>query len=138
MNYFLYLITIPVLLLFISCSKKAGGCDEEAICYTEKPDSLYIELQLSPSSPTDTLEVRFYIGNIDDGELYLTFTTTNEKEYFHMPVGQKYAAKATYNRENQSITTVDGDNISADSYTNCDIKCYDWDDVIFDLTLKED
>lgn len=122
----------------MSCGKSSGGCNEEEICYTEKPDSLYIELQLSPASPTDTLEVSFYIGNIDDGELYLTFLTTNEKEYFHMPVGQKYAAKAKYNRENQSITAVDGDRLSADSYTNCEVKCYDWDDVIFDLTLDED
>lgn len=135
MKYLFYLI--PVIYLISSCGKSSGGCDETAVCYTERPDSLYIELQLSPSSPTDTLEVSFYVGNIDDGELYLTFLTTNEKEYFHMPVGEKYAAKAKYNRDNESIIAVDGDRLSADSYTNCEVKCYDWDDVIFDLTLDE-
>lgn len=134
-----YIILIFLLAaFFISCGKHSGGCDETAVCYTDKPDSLFIELQLSPTSTSDTVEVSFYIGDIDDGELYLTFLTTNEKEYFHMAVGESYAAKAKYNRANQSITAVDGDRLRAQSYRNCDVKCYDWDDVIFDLTLKED
>lgn len=135
MKYFFYLIML--IALFISCGKHSGGCDETAICYTEKPDSLNIELQLSPLSSTDTIEVSFYKGNIDDGEVYLTFLTSNEKEYFHMPVGENYAAKAKYSRENESIIAVDGDRLRARSYTNCDTKCYDWDDVIFDLTLEK-
>lgn len=135
-----YIILLPILFLgvFISCEKTSNACDEDKTCYTEKPDSLYIELQLTQSPDNEPVEVNFYIGNVDDEELYYSFQTNNTTEYFLMPVNQRYSAEAIYKSDGVTTVAVDGDRLEADYFMNCDIKCYKWeDDLVFDLKLKE-
>lgn len=128
-----------LLLLVVSCNKwDSDDCDPDLICYTQRPDSLYIELQLSPINFDDTIEVNFYEGNIDDADPVYSFITTAEKEYFHVPVRERFSATARYKRGESHYTTVDGLFISVDSYTNCDQQCYNWDDKVFDLKLSID
>lgn len=123
--------------LLISCDKTSNSCDEDTVCYTAKPDSLYIELQLSNSPSDEPVQVNFYIGNSDDGELYYSFETNNTTEYFLMPVNQKYSAEAVYQYADITTIAVDGDRLEADYFMNCDQKCYKWDDLVFDLKLKD-
>lgn len=136
MKYLLFIFSFG-LLIISSCGKHNDGCDEDKVCYTLKPDSLYIELQLSPPPNNEFVEVEFYIGNVDDGELFLSFTTSNSLEYFHMPVGEEYSAKAYYNEGEKTTVVVEGKELKSESFENCEITCYVWDDLIFDLTLKD-
>lgn len=121
----------------MSCKKTSNACDEDKVCYTQKPDSLYIELQLSQSPSNEPVEVNFYIGNSDDGELYYSFETNNTTEYFLMSVGKSYSAEAVYQYGEITTVAVDGDLLEADYFMNCDIECYEWDDLVFDLKLKD-
>ncbi|MDX1653424.1 MAG: hypothetical protein R3277_13080 [Brumimicrobium sp.] len=135
MKNLIFLFSFGVVLL--ACKKNSDDCDPNMICYTEKPDSLYIELRLSPNPSGDPIEVRFFIGNVNDGELYHTFFTNSDREYFHMPVGQKYAAEARYKENGNTIVAVDGDRLEAEYKMNCDLKCYEWnEDLVLDLELK--
>lgn len=140
MNNIYYVFTIILFSggLLMSCNKSSDQCDENKVCYTQKPDSLYIELQLSKSPSDQPVEVNFYIGNSDDGDLYHSFLTNNTTEYFLMPVNKKYSAEAVYVDDEITTVAVDGDRLEAESYVNCDQTCYEWeDDLIFDLMLKE-
>lgn len=134
---------IIVLILFtfgiiMSCKKYSNDCDENQVCYTQKPDSLYIELWLSQSPSDKPVQVNFYIGNSDDGELYYTFETNKITEYFLMPVDQRYSAEAIYKNEEITTVAVDGNYLEVDYFMNCDQKCYEWeDDLIFDLKLED-
>jgi hypothetical protein len=135
-----YLILLPIAFfgVLMSCEKSSNACEEDKVCYTQSPDSLYIELQLTQSSDSQPVEVNFYFGNVDDGELYYSFQTNNTTEYFLMPVNEKYSAEAIYHSDGVTTVAVDGDRLETDYFMNCDIKCYKWDeDLVFDLKLKE-
>ncbi|MEX1190455.1 MAG: hypothetical protein WED10_03465 [Brumimicrobium sp.] len=135
MKYLMFLLFASTLIF--SCKKSSSSCDENKVCYTQKPDSLYIELQLSPTLDDSPIEVKFFVGNSDDGELYHSFTTYNELEYFLMPVGEKYAAEAYYTEGDVTTVAVDGERLEADYFMNCDVQCYEWEkDLILDLKLK--
>lgn len=135
---YLYVFFLAVFGFLMSCEKTSNACDENQICYTQKPDSLYIELQLSNSPSDELVQVNFYIGNSDDGELYYSFETNNTTEYFLMPVNERYSAEAIYQEPGKTTIAVDGDRLEADYFMNCDVRCYKWDeDLVFDLRLKD-
>lgn len=137
MKYFILLL-LMVFGALMSCEKTSNECDQNKTCYTAKPDSLYVELQLSESPTDEMVKVNFYIGNSDDGEVYHTFETNNTTEYFLMPVNEKYSAEAVYQYSDKTVVAVDGERLEADYFMNCDEKCYKWDeDLIFDLKLKD-
>lgn len=135
---YLIVILVAVSSTMMSCEKTSNACDENKICYTQEPDSLYIELQLSQSPSDEPVKVNFYIGNSDDGELYYSFETNNSTEYFLMPVNERYSAEAIYEEAGKTTVAVDGDRLETDYFMNCDQECYKWDeDLIFDLKLKD-
>lgn len=138
-NRIIYIAFLFVsILILASCSKgKNDICDPDEICYTDKPDELYVKLEFSNSPNSDPIEVSFYEGYLDDGDLYETFTTTNSSEYYIMPVGKRYTASAKYMDGEDAILVIDSDKLSAISYENCEETCYDWEDeIVLDLKLK--
>lgn len=135
MNYFFPILSVLVVGV-LSCGKfPSNSCDMSKECYTLAPDSLIVELQLSPNSLTDTMIVQFYEGNVDDGELLLEFETTEDREYFYVPVRNRFSAAARYKRGSNFYTAIDGKYISVTSSTNCEMTCFNWDNQILDLQL---
>lgn len=135
---YLYLFLFSISLLSISCRKLSNKCDETEVCFTDKPDSVFVDMQLSPPESGDFVEVRFYKGNVDDGELLIEFITDFEEEFFYVEEGHRYSAEVIYRRGDQTIVAVDGLLASVDYFYNCDQTCYDWEDeFILDVTLKE-
>jgi len=127
---------IGIALINTSCSKSKNDiCDTNKICYTQAPDELYVKLELSTNPSSDPIEVKFYIGNMDNGELYDHFYTLNSTEYYLMPVNERYTATAKYFVEGDTILVINSDRLTNNSYKNCDETCYDWDDEIV-LNLK--
>lgn len=127
---------IGIALINTSCSKSKNDiCDTNKICYTQAPDELYVKLELSTNPSSDPIEVKFYIGNMDNGELYDHFYTLKSTEYYLMPVNERYTATAKYFVEGDTILVINSDRLTNNSYKNCDETCYDWDDEIV-LNLK--
>ncbi|HLV42433.1 MAG TPA: hypothetical protein VKY37_09150 [Brumimicrobium sp.] len=130
------LLVFTVTLLSTSCNKtKSDICDTNKVCYTQAPDELYVKLELSTNPSAVPIDVKFYIGNMDNGKLYDHFYTNNNVEYFLMPVSENYTATARYIVEGDTVMVIDSDRLSNQSYKNCEETCYDWDDEII-LNLK--
>ena|SRR5690554_1299140 len=127
------------LLFFVACTKtKNDICDVNQICYTDAPNELYVKLELSPNPSSDPVEVMFYIGNLDNGELYDHFYTLSDVEYYLMPVNERYTAAAKYLVDGDTIMVVNSDKLNRTSYKNCDETCYDWEDeMVLNLKLKD-
>lgn len=138
-KYFgLILSSIFLNLLFSACGNDGGGgCDPDKICYTEKPTVLFADLKLSTRADIDSLRVNYYRGNVDDGDLLISFLTEVSNEYIESPVGNNYSAEAIYYLNDKTIIVVDGHRISARSFTNCEETCWNWDYIEFDMELAD-
>ncbi|PKR79970.1 hypothetical protein CW751_12130 [Brumimicrobium salinarum] len=139
MNRFTQIPLILFLILIASCSKtKNDICDASQICYTQKPDELYVKIALTNTPTSEPVEVKLYIGNLDDGELYDNYYSANNNEYHLMPVDERYTATAKYVKDGDTIIVIDSDKLAAISYKNCDETCYDYDDeIILNLQLEK-
>lgn len=131
------LILLCSLLLF-SCKKSTKEiCDETIICYTSKPDKLYVELKLSKSASSKPVEILLFRDNYDNGKLLDQFFTNNEYESYLLSVDSKYTAAAKYVVDKDTIMVVDSERLGDGFFKNCDKSCYDWNDKItLDLRLK--
>lgn len=137
--YYTTLVIIGLLALS-SCFKDndSDECDPNKVCYTDAPPTLYVRLHLSPSPDGSTVTVRLYEGNVDDGELYDTFETSDVEETYLLPVDQYYSAEAEYTDGATTIIAVDGERLNQESFQNCDETCYDWEhSITLDLELAE-
>ena len=135
---------LSVLILFSlslsSCGDAdSGGCDPDIICYTQRPTALFAKLQLTVDPSLDSVVVKYYKGNHDDedNELLMNFITNQDVEYIESPVGYNYSAVAAYYFPDKTVKVYDGHRIRARSFTNCETTCWDWDDIEFELELKE-
>ena|SRR5690554_5903623 len=126
-KYFYYTLFLTFLfLLGTACNKKDDDyCEPDEICYTQKPDSLYVKLELSNNPSSTPREVSFYKGHLDDGELLEKFNTSFDTEYLLMPVGERYTATAKYLKDSDTILVIDSEKLKSESYKNCDETCYD-------------
>ena len=134
----LSLMALFLITLSTSCGKSKNDiCDPDQICYTQKPDELYIKVELSNNPNSEAIELSLYKGYLDDGELYDIFSTTESTIYYLMPVGERYTVTAKYKDGNNYIMVVDSEKLSSVSYENCEETCYDWDEeIVLDLKLK--
>lgn len=131
-------IVLTSIALLTSCNKgNSSSCKSDVICHTAAPDSLWVKLDLSNESYSDPISVKFYFGNMDDGELYDEFITTNEQEYYLVPVDKRYTATARYLIENDTIVVIDNERLSRSSCKDGETTCYDWDhEITLNLKIK--
>jgi hypothetical protein len=126
--------------IITSCGQTSNGCDENVICYTQRPTELIIDMDLSqPSGLVEPIEVKLYEGYFDDEDKIelLSFTTSAAQELITVPVDNRYSASAKYVFEDRTVIAVTGDRINAESFRNCELTCWNWDDIPFDLRLKD-
>jgi hypothetical protein len=92
-----------------------------------------------PDGLQQQVEVTLYEGYIDDEdrEELLTFTTNASIETIAVPIDKRYSATAKYVFADRTLIVVFGDRVRARSFTNCEITCWDWDDIPFDLRIKD-
>ncbi len=134
-------LIIGALVVLTSCDKdNSATCSNDIICYTDAPDSLWVKLNLANPDYEDSILVQLYIGNMDDGELYDSFKTINDEEYYLVPVNQDYTATARFlNQNNDTIIVIDSDRLNRKSCLDGDVSCYDWDhEITLDLILDVD
>lgn len=136
-------LSVFLISLTFSCQKKnkskdTGSCNSNIICYTGEPDQLYVTLELSPSQNNLPIEVKFYSGSIDKGNLLDAFTTLASSETYIVKVDKTYSATAKYVTDGDTVIVVDSGHLATSYCTDNDTKCYDWDhELALDLKLKE-
>lgn len=138
-------IILPVLLIICitSCKDKIFtgdvNCDE---CYTDKPDSLYITLNVTLNDQYPEVPVILFIGrNIDSGVLIDTFYCFIEKnvryDQAYVHVDEDYSAKAIYETEERTVYVVDGIRQKLKRVTDaCEVECWvsENDELFLELT----
>lgn len=133
------LLVLGSIVLFVSCKKSnASTCDDNKTCYTDAPDSLWVKLDLANESYDNPIRVKFYIGNMDDGELYDEFQTTDDEAYYLVPVDERYTATAQFLvNENDTVIVIDSEKLNQSSCKDGNATCYDWDhEITLDLKIK--
>lgn len=138
MNRIIIILSIIIPIAFFSCKRLSDECDPNKTCYTDRPDSLWVQLQMVLNAENDSVLVKFYKGNVDDGELQWEYYSFSEKIDELVPVGNRYSAEAYYKKGDKTIIAVDGDRLDPDYFYNCEEKCYEWeDDMILDLKISD-
>jgi hypothetical protein len=129
-----------IAVMLTSCTKNNNGgqeCNQNIICYTSPPSTLFVVLRISPSPDGTPVKIRMYEGNVDNGVLFDSFETMALEETYILPVNQRYSAEAEYSDGEITIIAVDGDRLNRESFENCDQTCYDWDhSITLDLELN--
>jgi hypothetical protein len=127
-NYFLGLVPLLAIIL-CSCQEKVFtadvNCDE---CYTDKPDSVDLVIDLTFNEQNPEVEVFFYKGNIDNGTfLGSAYFDKEHPGYFWVKSDEYYSAKAIYlsSDAKDTIIAVDGTKQKIKKVTGqCDADCW--------------
>lgn len=127
-------IFFGLIALLISCNKDSSStCSTGIICYTEAPDSLWVRLDLTNEDYNKPVHIRFYFGNMDNGDLYDEFDTSEDEIFYLVPVNERYTAAASFIVEGDTVVVIESDKLNRKSCKDGDATCYDWD---HEMTLK--
>jgi hypothetical protein len=100
---------VVMMLLTAACDQKVFtgnvNCNE---CYTTKPDSLDLTIDLTINAHYPEIPVLLYKGNIPGGELIDTFYFTETPGYIWVKAEETYSAKAIYKLDERTVLVVDG------------------------------
>jgi hypothetical protein len=133
-----YIKAFFVLLLITmagSCNEYIGltvDCDD---CWSYRPDSadLIINLTINGSHPEVPIVV--YRGNIEGGEVDWMDTARENPYYLYSALEQYYSVTAEYKVDGKTIIAVDGDEMKAkDATSSCEFECW----IIVDGEFKVD
>lgn len=127
---------ISLILIFTACGSDYPkfSCSD---CFEEKPTIGLMSISVSISGENDSIPIRILKGKLDDDEVYLLDTLTEDFVELWVKVGYFYTVEATYFSEGKRILAVDGDKVSVyldDS--NCDVACWRANDGRADCKLK--
>lgn len=132
--HFIGIISLILILTACGSDYPKFSCSD---CYEEKPTIGLMSISVSISGENDSIPIRILKGKLEDGEVYLLDTLTEDFVEFWVKVGYFYTVEATYFSEGKRILAVDGDKVSVyldDS--NCDVACWRANDGRTDCKLK--
>jgi hypothetical protein len=79
-------------------------CDE---CTTEEPLKAQLKMKLDKSAYGVSTVINVYSGNLEDGVLYGTISTTSDETSMTVTLNKKYTVTATYNIDGITYIAVD-------------------------------
>jgi len=106
----LILISFFLLLPLICCDEYFGAtvdCDE---CWSPRPDSADLIIDLTIESPHYNIPIEIYQGHIEDSLIAID-TADHTPYYFYVKTEEYYSVKAEYQVGDRTIIAVDGDDI---------------------------
>ena len=131
------LVACLSLLVLPGCWNDDDDCDWTITCDTVRPDSSWLDLELTINSDNPWVAVQIFDGKVDEGTLVVTDTTSDATSSYFLPTSTRYSVRATYKEGLLTTHVVDGGRLDYDSFTNCDDRCYQNKVLTLDLTLLD-
>lgn len=135
MRVYIFLVLI---LALTACQEKIFtgnvNCDE---CYTDKPDSaaLYIDVTINDKYPV--VPLKLYRGDFENGQVDYVDTTAISDYWVWVAVDQSYSVKVEYTWNSDTIYVVDAARIKLKRVSEaCDEVCWVIAEDKIDATLK--
>jgi hypothetical protein len=137
----------PILIFLVALMISANfwGCLNNDICDPDLPvecefydQPLYAPLNILVTIDDDNpyVPIEIYVGDVEDGNLYLTDTLVDDARY-EVDIDARYSATATYQNLGRTIIAVDGDRVKSKSSDNCGITCWEAKSGTINLRLKK-
>lgn len=127
---------IPILFVLIAACQKPCPDDLSTCVFSQKPDSVYINLDLTinDENPSVLYEIfkNRYEGN-NENRVFVGETFNRETSVL-LPPGY-YTAKAIYNRDNDTVWVFNRGQSKVISY-DCDFACYDIKEAKINARLR--
>jgi hypothetical protein len=134
---FIGIFFIAGILTLIKCNSNTDfgsvNCDE---CYTPKPDSVDMVLNLTINNEYPEIPVLIYHGNVNSGVFIDTFFCTKSRSVIYLKAEETYSAKAIYKSAARTVIVVDGVQQKLNEVTgDCSDNCWTVSGTNLDLEL---
>jgi hypothetical protein len=117
-----------ILFLIISCKDKSSTVDcstyDYSNCDTKEPFTGNFHIKLTINPENQAVPITIYQGKLEDGNVLIHDTLTNETYDTLLPVNNFYTVAAKYKVGSGTVTAVDGDKVTKSSSTTCDSTCW--------------
>jgi len=138
-RYTMFLITTIVLVKSTSCEPEDWIIIDCNDCFSYKPDSANLIINLTINAENDSIPIVVYKGKLEEGIIDWQDTATGEEFRLYSEVGQVYTAKATYKSGAETIVAIDADKMTiTNADEDCGYPCYIVKGGIYDLTLLDE
>ena len=129
------------ILILITCSLtscfKHDECDPSVICNTIKPDSYYVNINVSYVAGANPVYVTLFKGDVEDNQVVLLDTFYSESHTYYLPTTERYSAKAIYYDNGTYYNAYDGGKLKVSHFWNCNEKCFEGEELTLDLSLLQ-
>jgi hypothetical protein len=127
------------MLISDSCGEKIFtgdvNCDE---CYTDKPESIDLEIKVTLSGEYPEVPLVIYKGDVEDNQVEYVDTAYESPYYVNVSAGKRYSVKAKYEKDDATLYAVDGTKPKIKLVTDaCDSECYVIEDATLDVSIKK-
>ncbi len=124
-------------LFFLQCDPDdpiGVSCED---CFTRKPDTAYLYIELTINNENWRVPFWLYEGEPEEANLILADTFAVSSIQFLVPVGRHFSAKAEYKKGSKTIVAFDGDDLETRKVSGeCATDCYVISGDNINLTLK--
>jgi hypothetical protein len=133
-------VLILVLLVSDSCGEKLFtgdvNCDD---CYLDKPENLWIEINVTLNGEFPEIPIVVYTGNVEDNQIVYVDTVYESPYYIYVEADNKYSVKAEYKKVDATLYAVDGTKPRVLLVNDvCDSECYIVKDEVLDARIKKE
>jgi hypothetical protein len=120
------IIISQLCLSLCSCGEKIFTGDVKCSeCYTTKPDSADLVVDLTINNEFDTVPLVIYMGDAENNQIEYIDTAYASPYFLYVALNKKYSVKAKYRKEGSTLFAIDGTKIKALLVTDaCDQDCY--------------
>jgi hypothetical protein len=132
-------VLIFVMALTSSCGEKVFTGDVDCNeCYSDKPDGVDLEIQVTLNGEYPEVPIVVYRGKIEENQVEFVDTVFNNPYYLFVKPELKYSVKAKYEKEDKTLFVVDATEpkvlkVSAE----CDEACYVIENTSLDVRIKK-
>jgi len=137
-KYLTISLCLFLLMKMTSCEPENWEVVDCSDCWSNKPDSANLIVNVTINSQNDSVPLTFYKGYVEDGVIDWLDTATTSELYLYSKVGQLYSVKASYKSGEETIIAFDSEKMKTRyEEEKCSSPCYVIKGGIFDLRLLE-
>ena len=106
-------------------------------CNTVEPVDAPVRFIFTINNQIHHVIFTVYRGTIDEGSVFFTDTTSDSDLDYYLDVNEYYSAIATYEVDGKQIKVVDGGKLVKASKKVCDSVCWNVNDLVLDLSIRQ-